>query len=98
MTKSEMVAKLAAKRAWLPGKRIKVDFGAQGVLLLDGVAERVSEEDLEADTTVRIGWDDLQALKRKELDPMTAVMQGKLRVEGDMANAMQLTTLFGSGI
>jgi putative sterol carrier protein len=99
MTKSEMVTKLNAKRAWLPGKRVKVDFGEQGLLLLDGVGERVSEEDLDADTVVRIGWDDLQALKRRELDPMTALMQGKLRIEGDMANVMQLTTLLGgSGI
>jgi len=99
MTKKEMVAKLDAKRAWLPDKRIKIDFGEKGVLLLDGVGERVSEEDLEADTVVRISWDDLQALKRRELDPMAALMQGKLRIEGDMGNAMQLTRLFdGSGI
>jgi putative sterol carrier protein len=95
MTKSEMAAKLDAKRAWLAGKRIKIDFGEQGVLLLDGVAGRVGEEDGEADTCVRIGWHDLQALRRRELDPMTAVMQGRIRIEGDMANAMQLVSLFG---
>jgi putative sterol carrier protein len=96
MTKSEMAAKLDEKRAWLPGKRIKIDFGAEGVLLLDGVEERVSEADVPADTDIRISWDDLQALKRRELDPMSAVLQGRLRIEGDMANAMQLTGLLGS--
>jgi putative sterol carrier protein len=95
MTKSEMAAKLNSKRAWLPGKRVKVDFGPDGMLLLDGVAERVSEEDGEADTSIRISWSDLQALKRGELDPMSALMQGKLRIEGDMANAMQLANLLG---
>src|SRR5205085_6664216 len=27
MTKSELVAKMAEKQAWVPGKRVKIDFG-----------------------------------------------------------------------
>jgi len=93
MTKSELGAKLGERQGWLPGKRIKIDFGADGILLLDGVAGRVSEEDGPADTTLAISWDDLQALERRELDPMTAMMRGRLRIDGDMANAMQLPGL-----
>jgi putative sterol carrier protein len=90
MTKSEMAAKLGERGGWLPGKKVKINFGADGVLLLDGVARTVSEEDGAADTTISLSWSDLEALGRGDLDPMTAFMRGRLRVDGDMGNAMQL--------
>ena len=74
-----------------PGKRVKIDFGdAEGIVMLDGVEQRVSEEDGVADTTIRVGWDDWQQIAGGQLDGMTAFMMGKLKVEGDMSNAMQL--------
>jgi len=95
MTKSEMVAALNEKQAWLPGKKVKIDYGAEGTVLLDGVAGSASEDDAgDADTTIKISWDDWQALADGQLDGMTAFMQGKLKVEGDMGNAMQLQGVF----
>jgi putative sterol carrier protein len=85
-----MTAALNDKQAWLPGKRVKLDFGGEGVVLLDGVAGRASEEDGSADTTIKVSWADWEAMRDGKLDGMTAFMQGKLRVEGDMSNAMQL--------
>jgi putative sterol carrier protein len=91
MTKQELVAKMAENQAWVPGKRIKVDFGgSDGCVMLDGAAQQVTEEDGDADTTIRVSWDDWQNLAAGELDGMTAFMMGKLKVEGDMSNAMQL--------
>ena len=90
MTKQELVARMQEGQAWVPGKRVKLDFGDQGVILLDGAASQVSEEDGAADTTIKVAWDDWQAMADGKLDGMTAFMQGKLRVEGDMSNAMQL--------
>ena len=91
MTKQELVAKMQEGQAWVPGKRVKLDFGGeQGAILLDGAANQVSEEDGEADTTIRVGWDDWQQMAAGQLDGMTAFMMGKLKVEGDMSNAMQL--------
>ncbi|HEV2747386.1 MAG TPA: SCP2 sterol-binding domain-containing protein [Allosphingosinicella sp.] len=90
MTKSEMAAALNEKSAWLPGKRVKLDFGPEGAVLLDGQANRVTEEDGAADTIIKVAWEDWQAMSDGKLDGMTAFMQGKLKVEGDMANAMQL--------
>jgi putative sterol carrier protein len=94
MTKSEMVAALNEKNAWLPGKRVKIDYGAEGVVLLDGIANQVSEEDGQADTTIKVAWEDWEAMADGKLDGMTAFMQGKLKVEGDMSNAMQLQGVF----
>jgi len=90
MTKSEMAAALNEKSAWLPGKRVKIDFGPEGTVMLDGQANRVTEEDGAADTTIKVAWSDWEALASGQLDGMTAFMQGKLKVEGDMSNAMQL--------
>ena len=90
MTKQELVAKMQEGQAWIPGKRVKLDFGGEGAVMLDGSAQQVSEDDGAADTTIKVGWDDWQAMAAGQLDGMTAFMTGKLKVEGDMSNAMQL--------
>ena len=90
MTKQELVAKMQDAGAWLPGKTVKLDFGPDGVILLDGANSLVSEADMGADTTIKVSWDDWQAMAAGQLDGMTAFMTGKLKVEGDMGNAMQL--------
>ncbi len=95
MTKSEMAAKLNSANAWLPGKRVKIDFGDQGAVMLDGVANQVTEDAGAADTTIKVSWADWEALSSGQLDGMTAFMQGKLKVEGDMSAAMQLQGVLG---
>ena len=90
MTKSEMATRLNDSQAFLPGKRVKLDFGDEGVVMLDGTANAVTEDDGPADTTIKVAWQDWQDMSEGKLDGMTAFMQGKLKVEGDMSNAMQL--------
>ena len=90
MTKQELVEKMQQGQAWVAGKRVKIDFGDQGPVMLDGVANQVTEEDGAADTTIKVGWDDWQQMAAGQLDGMTAFMMGKLKVEGDLSNAMQL--------
>ena len=90
MTKQELVERMRENKAWVPGKRVKIDFGDQGAIMLDGAGEQVSEDDGAADTTIKVGWDDWQQMAAGQLDGMTAFMMGKLKVEGDMSNAMQL--------
>ena len=90
MSKHELVQKMQENNAWVPGKRVKIDFGEQGAVMLDGTANQVSEEDGAADTTIKVSWDDWQQLAAGQMDGMTAFMMGKLKVDGDMGNAMQL--------
>ena len=90
MTKQELVGRMQEGQAWIPGKRVKLDFGGEGVVLLDGAGEQVTEEDGAADTTIKVAWEDWQAMAAGQLDGMTAFMTGKLKIEGDMSNAMQL--------
>ena len=90
MDKSEMATRLNEAQAFLPGKRVKLDFGDQGIVLLDGAGQQVTEEDADADTTIKVAWDDWQQMASGQLDGMTAFMTGKLKIEGDMSNAMQL--------
>ena len=90
MTKQELAARMQEHQAWVPGKRVKLDFGSDGVILLDGAASQVSEDDGAADTTIKVSWDGWQQMAAGQLDGMTAFMTGKLKIEGDMSNAMQL--------
>jgi putative sterol carrier protein len=91
MTKHELVDKMQQGQAWVPGKRVKIDFGGdEGIVMLDGAAGAVSEGDGAADTIIRVSWNDWEQLASGQLDGMTAFMMGKLKVEGDMSNAMQL--------
>ena len=90
MTKTELAARMNEAKAWLPGKTVKLDFGDDGTIMLDGAGEKVSEDDGAADTTIKIAWADWEAMTAGQLDGMTAFMTGKLKVEGDMSNAMQL--------
>ena len=56
MTKQELVQRMQDGQAWVPGKRVKIDFGgSEGMVMLDGAAQQVSEDDGAADTTIRIG-------------------------------------------
>jgi putative sterol carrier protein len=93
MTKQELVAKMQEGSAWIPGKRVKLDFGGDGVIMLDGAANQVTEDDGDGDTTIKVSWDDWQAMAAGQLDGMTAFMTGKLKIEGDMGVAMKLQSI-----
>jgi putative sterol carrier protein len=94
MTKQELAAKMQEARAWIPGRTVKLDFGSDGAIMLDGNVPQVTDlapgEGGAADTVIKVGWDDWQQMAAGQLDGMTAFMMGKLKVEGDMSNAMQL--------
>ena len=69
------------------GKTLKYDLKGDGFVYIDGGT--VTNEDKPADLTLTISMDDLIALGEGKLDPMSAVMTGKLQLS-DMGVAMGL--------
>lgn len=77
------------------GKRIKFDFGENGVVLIDAsqVPNRVSNQDEAAGCTLSMSIADYARMAAGELNATVAFMTGKLKVTGDMALAMKLDSL-----
>ncbi len=71
---------------------LKFDCGADGVIYIDANAtpNTVSNANTEAECTVGITLDNLNALLAGDLEPTTGFMMGKLKVSGDMSVAMRL--------
>jgi putative sterol carrier protein len=72
-------------------KTLKLDFKGEGFIFVDGA--QVTNEDRPADCTVVISREDLEALAKGRLDPMSAMMRGRLKVLGDMSVAMKLQSM-----
>lgn len=68
-------------------KSIKLDLKGEGIIFVEGGS--VSNDDRPADLVVTISRKDLEALGRRELDPMRAIMTGRMRIS-DMGLAMKL--------
>jgi putative sterol carrier protein len=81
------------------GASIKLDLKGEGFIHIDGGS--VTNEDKPADLVVTISARDLTAMGKRELDPMRAMMTGRLRLS-DMALAMRLQpaiqTLFSKAV
>ena len=70
---------------------MKFDCGDDGVLVIN--KKEVTREDMEADCTIKISRKNLEKLMKGDLNPMTAFLTGKIKVDGDASVAMQLQTL-----
>ena len=70
-------------------RSVKFDTGSDGVIVIDGAT--VSTTDAPADCTITLSLEDLESLVAGDLNPTTAFMTGKLKIEGDMSVAMALS-------
>ena len=77
------------------GKTLKFDFGEEQ-LFIDGTGEsnQVSTENKDADCSVDLSMEHFMLLIKGKLNPMEAVMSGKVKIKGDMGVAMKLQSLF----
>jgi putative sterol carrier protein len=92
-TVAEITERIRAALVGQPGldRTVKLDLKGEGVIFVDGC--QVSNEDRSADCTLTLRIEDLVALARGRLDPATAMMRGKLKLQGDASVAMRLQPL-----
>jgi putative sterol carrier protein len=88
-TIEEITARIRGAVASAPdlGCRLKLDLKGEGFIRLDGVA--VTNDDGPADLVITVSRKDLEAIGKRELDPMRAIMSGRMKLS-DMGLAMKL--------
>ena len=74
---------------------IKFDIEDEGVLYIDGTVSPpiATEETREPDVTISADAETMKDMFSGTLNPTTAYMTGKLRIEGDMSAAMKLAQI-----
>ncbi|HMQ64020.1 MAG TPA: SCP2 sterol-binding domain-containing protein [Flavilitoribacter sp.] len=98
MTLTEITEQIRSTAAKAPslGKALKFQFD-EGVVHVDmtGSVPVVTNEDKDADTTIIASIDTFNSLRKGDLNPMMAVMTGKVKIKGDMGLALKLQSLVG---
>ncbi|WP_245748552.1 SCP2 sterol-binding domain-containing protein [Neolewinella agarilytica] len=86
----------AAEKAPNLGKSLLLNLD-EGFIHIDMTQEPavVTNEEKEADTIVTTSVETLDALRKGDLNPMMAMMGGKVKIKGDMGLAMKLQGLLG---
>jgi putative sterol carrier protein len=74
--------------------RFDIDGAGSWIVRVANGSVHVDEGGGDADTTISTSEQNFLRLVRREQNPMTAFMTGKLRVSGDMQAAMKLQKLF----
>lgn len=84
----------AAQDAPNMGKSIKLQLDEGNIYIdMTGDEAKVTNEDKEADTVIITTVDVIDQLRSGKLNPMMAMMGGKVKVKGDMGLAMKLQDL-----
>jgi putative sterol carrier protein len=90
MTLQEIADQISSKASGSGFNRsVKFDLGGDGSILVDG--ESVSTGTGDAECTISLTKDDMESIMSGDLNATSAFMQGKLKVDGDMSVAMQLS-------
>lgn len=89
------VNKLASSNNGKVKATINFEF-PEGTIHLDDTVNPtiVSNEPLPARCTLKMSLENFGKLMRGDLNPMMAMMSGKLKIEGDKGVAMKLASLF----
>tara|TARA_B110000263_G_C15238687_1_gene478281 strand:+ start:407 stop:703 length:297 start_codon:yes stop_codon:yes gene_type:complete len=67
----------------------------ENIVYIDGSgdANKITTENKESDCTISTSLEVLLKLKNGEINPMTAVMGGQIKITGDMGLAMKIQSL-----
>lgn len=97
MSTTELIETLTKRAVGYPklGYKVKVLLDEGGIIFWDGTSDQpaITEEDGEADTTLRLSEDNFRKLLAGNLDPTLAYMTGKLKVEGKLGVAMKINAM-----
>lgn len=97
MSTTDLIETLSKRAAGYPklGYKVKVLLDEGGIIFWDGTSDQpaITEEDGEADTTLRLSEDNFRKLLAGNLDPTLAYMTGKLKVEGKLGVAMKINSM-----
>ena len=97
MSTTELIETLTRRAVGYPklGYKVKVLLDEGGIIFWDGTSDQpaITEEDGEADTTLRLSEDNFRKLLAGNLDPTLAYMTGKLKVEGKLGVAMKINAM-----
>lgn len=99
MSLENLTEELRRRAAMAPplGYKVKFDLGDDGLIFWDGTETpaQIGNDDIEADTTIRLSAENFEKLMQGGLDPTMAYMTGKLKVDGKVGVAMKIGTLLG---
>ncbi len=96
MSLEAIVAKLTEQAGNISPIGSTVKFALDDtVIYVDGTGDSnaISTEDKEADCVISTSMDTFLKLKSGDINPMMAVMTGKIKIKGDMSIAMKLQAL-----
>lgn len=76
-------------------KKVKFDFGDDGILFVDNTQSPpvISNADEDADVTLSCSMSTFEAILTGAKDPNIAFMMGQLKVKGSMGLAMKLNAI-----
>ncbi len=94
MTLEEITQKISSLAASKPAMGSSVKFATEKGNIHVTADGLVSNNDADADCTIKVDADDLIDLMNGNLSAVSAFMFGKLKIEGDMSVAMKLQSLF----
>lgn len=80
------------------GSTIKFDFDGEGAVLVDGNSAPptvAADSSTEADCTIIASEETFREMMDGDLDPTSAYMTGKIKIDGDMSAAMTVARLLG---
>ncbi len=70
----------------------KFQIEGEGAIVIEGETARISDD--ETNVTLTANVETFQSMLEGDLDPTSAIMSGRLTIDGDMGAAMQLAGVF----